>query len=224
MTRALVLGGTGAIGRHVVRGLAAEGVAIDFTWHRSAEVASELPGEGHQVDLADIDTVRAWVDTVPTPRIVVHCAADPGPDELSAVTPSDWARIQAVNCEAPFFVCQALAPRMQDGNIVLVGALGRDQSLPLPVAFAASQGMLGAMAMAMAKELGPRGIRVNLVTAGLLDEGISQAIPDRLRSSFLTYSALRRMGRPEEVARGIVWLALKNTYMSGRALPIHGGI
>lgn len=221
---AVVLGGTGTIGRHVVRGLVEAGVRTEYTWLTNEEIAGSLDATGHRVDLTDIEAVQAWAASLEPPRVVVHCAAAAGPERIEDVTPEDWTRIQAVNCQAPFAVCQALAPRMDGGNIVLVGALEPGQPLPLPVAFAATQGMLGAMAMAMAKELGPKGITVNLVTAGLLDQGLSEAIPSGLRDSYLTYSALRRSGKPEEVARSIVWLALNNTYMSGRVLPVHGGI
>ena len=78
--------------------------------------------------------------------------------------------------------------------------------------------------MGLAKELGPRGIRVNLAALGLLEGGISQGLSKKLRDDYLALSALRRLGRPEEVARVLVWLALDNCYLSGKVIPINGGI
>lgn len=110
------------------------------------------------------------------------------------------------------------------GSIVLVGALDRTQSLPAPVPFAASQGMLAAMTMALAKELGPSGILVNMVALGILEEGLARALSPQVRADFLSFSALRRAGTPREAARAILWLALENTYMSGKVMPVNGGI
>jgi 3-oxoacyl-[acyl-carrier protein] reductase len=108
--------------------------------------------------------------------------------------------------------------------MVLVGAMGRAQSITLPVHFAASQGMLSAMTMTLAKELGPRGIRVNMVALGLLESGLSRGISPELEADFKNCSALRRLGTPEEAARAILWLALENTYMNGEVVPVNGGL
>jgi NAD(P)-dependent dehydrogenase (short-subunit alcohol dehydrogenase family) len=107
---------------------------------------------------------------------------------------------------------------------VLVGAIDRTQSIPLPIHFAASQGALSAMTMTLGRELGPQGIRVNMVALGLLDAGLSSEISPKLVADYQSYSALRRVGRPEEAARAILWLALENTYMNGEVLSVNGGI
>jgi 3-oxoacyl-[acyl-carrier protein] reductase len=123
--------------------------------------------------------------------------------------------------------CQELIPAMAragEGHIVVVGALDRTQSLPLPVHFAASQGMLSAMCMALAKEVGGQGIRVNMVAVGLLDGGLSREISRQSVEDYKTFSALRRVGQPREVARAILWLALENGYMNGKVVPANGGI
>jgi 3-oxoacyl-[acyl-carrier protein] reductase len=122
--------------------------------------------------------------------------------------------------------CQELAPSMapRGGHVVLVGAIDRAQSIPAPVHFAASQGALAAMVMALGKELGPRGIRVNMVALGLLEGGLSREISPALVADYKAFSALRRLGTADEAARAILWLALENTYMSGEVVPVNGGI
>jgi 3-oxoacyl-[acyl-carrier protein] reductase len=109
-------------------------------------------------------------------------------------------------------------------DVVLVGALDRAQSLPLPAHFAATQGALAALVMAAAHELGPRGIRVNLVALGVLDGGISKSLAARHRRDYETFSALRRAGTADEAARTICWLALENTYIQGKTVSVNGGI
>jgi NAD(P)-dependent dehydrogenase (short-subunit alcohol dehydrogenase family) len=96
--------------------------------------------------------------------------------------------------------------------------------VPAPVPYAATGGALTAMARAFAKELGPRGVRVNVVAPGVLDGGLSAALPADLRAQYLKHTGLRRVGRREEAASIIAWLAIENTYVTGQTLVIDGGL
>lgn len=235
MRRALVLGGTGTVGRAVLDQLADAGVSTVFTYHQSEARARELQaagkGQASAIDLGDTGAVRAWVDRLiesgEVPDIVIHCAAVAVPGTLASITDDAWERAQRINCQSAMIVCQALAPHWIDGDggdVVLVGALDRTQSLPLPIAFAATQGMLSAMTMALANELGGHGIRINMVALGLLGEGLSRQVDPGLYEDFHRYSALKRDGRPEEAAKVITWVALHNEYMNGKVMPANGGI
>src|SRR5262245_30705595 len=138
MRRALVFGGTGAVGSAVLRGLAAAGVPATFTYHRSQgraeELARPLDQRAVAVDLADARAVASLVRQLdPPPDVFIHCAAIAHMKPIAEVTVEDWLAVQAVNCQAAFIACQALAPRLAGGDIVLVGALDRTQALPLPV-------------------------------------------------------------------------------------------
>lgn len=234
---ALVFGGSGTVGSAVVRALSAGGCRTRFTYFRSEEDAEALrnscPNTSPvRVDLRQPEAVRELFRGFDgdgfSPRLFVHCAAISQARGLVEIGDSDWDEVIAVSCRSAFVACQELARRLgpakTGGDIVFVGALDRGQSLPLPVHFAAAQGMLGSMSMALAKELGPQGIRVNLLALGPLDGGISQQLPPAALSDFKAYSALRRLGTPDEVARAVLWLGQKNTFMTGRVLTVNGGI
>ena len=233
--RALVFGGTGAVGGAVVRGLREAGVATVFVWHRAkdkaAALAAELDARPLQVDLGDATATRAALRALGDggfrPNLFIHCAGVTRTAPLAAISDEDWRVALQVNCHAALIALQELAPAMAaegQGHVVLVGALDRAQSLPMPIAFAAAQGGLGAMTMAAAKELGRDGIRVNLVALGPLEGGLSGQMDPALVKDYTTFSALRRLGQPVEAARAILWLALENTYMSGKILTVNGGI
>lgn len=232
--RALVFGGTGAVGGAVLRGLARADIPTVFTYHRSEEKARSLAAEHSQravrIDLADAGAIRSLVRDLEregeVPDVFIHCAAVTRYLPLEEIGEADWREAHLVNGYSAFVACQELAPRMagKPAHIVLVGAMDRVQSVSLPVHFAASQGMLSAMTMTLAKELGPRGIRVNMVALGLMDEGLSRGISPKLVEDFKAFSALRRLGKPEEAARAILWLALENTYMNGEVVPVNGGL
>ena len=233
--QALVFGGTGTLGAEILKGLAKASIPTAFTWHQSREkahaLASELSMRPMQVDLSDAvatrGALRALRDEGFAPNLFIHCAGLNPSTSLDKVTDELWQKTMAVNCQSAFIACQELAPIMAqagEGHIVLVGALDRTQSAPSPVHFAASQGALSAMAMAVAKELGPKGVRINVVALGLLEGGLSREVGEKLVADYKGFSALRRLGRPEEAAKAILWLALENTYMNGKVMPVNGGI
>lgn len=240
MRRALVFGGSGEVGSHVVRRLAAAGVQTVFTYHRAKDraeaLALELGQKAAAIDLREREAVRALVRQFDQEgqdgrdgqgsTIFVHCAGVLKDLPLAEITDTSWRDAVLVNAEAAFLAVQELAPvmaRQRTGQVVFVGALDRSQSVPMPVHVAASQGMLSAMTMALAKELGPSGICVNMVALGLLAHG-AQRLSPKLVSDYQRFSALRRVGTAEEAARAIAWLALENSYMSGKVLAVNGGV
>jgi 3-oxoacyl-[acyl-carrier protein] reductase len=227
---ALVLGGSGAVGTEVVRALRRADLAVTFTWHtaeaRATALAEETGARAIRLDLRRRDEVREALGALgPAPRVVVSCAAATEIVGLADLDDRRWADALELHVGAPMLAAQILAPRMAGGgHLVFVGALDRAQSLPLPVHFAAGQGALAALTMALAKELGPARILVNMVALGLLDRGLSTQLGLGLVEDFRAFSALRRQGTPEEAARAIAWLALENTYMSGKVVAINGGV
>jgi 3-oxoacyl-[acyl-carrier protein] reductase len=225
------------VGREVVRALAAAGCDVAFTYRRNVDVARALAAEtgarAVAVDLAEAAAVRALIAEVGGgaaggPSILVHAAVASRLAAIADVTDDDWAAAQAVNVRAPYLAVQAMLPALTStaagGDVVLIGALDRSQSVPAPAHFAATQGALPAMAMAMARELGPRGVRVNLVAVGLLDAGLGRELGATMVADYRSFSALRRLGSAAEVAAAVAWLALANTYMNGKILPVNGGL
>ncbi|MCA9646075.1 MAG: SDR family oxidoreductase [Polyangiaceae bacterium] len=234
MTRtALVLGGSGYVGSEVVRRLTARDVHTHFTFHASEKQAAELQAatsaQAHRVDLRRPEAIQALFDELGaqgvTPDVLIHCAAVLDTSAPDGISNGDLDEAYAVICRSALLASQLAARGMNDGgDIVLVGALDRAQSLPIPTAFAACQGMLSGLSMGLAKELGARNVRVNLLTFGLLEGGLSRRLPETTRNAYLNYSAARRFGTAAEAARSIAWLALDNRYMSGKVAAFNGGI
>jgi 3-oxoacyl-[acyl-carrier protein] reductase len=233
LKRAFVLGGTGVVGSAVVRALHAEGFAVTFSFFQSEgrahALAKAIEGRAVRVDLTQASALPAALaafDGAP-PRVAIHSAGTLVGAPLAEISDEQWERSLAINARSAFQLCRGLGPRMAahgGGDIVIVGGLDRTQSLPVPLAYAASQGTLSALVMAAAKELGPRGIRVNMVALGVLDAGLSRGLPEKVRQDFVTYSALRRYGTPQEAAKIIVWLATQNTFITGKVIAANGGI
>jgi 3-oxoacyl-[acyl-carrier protein] reductase len=233
---ALVLGGTGAVGAAVLAAFARAGLPTTFTYRTSEARARALAAEHGQTaahaDLRDACAVRKLYAEMDArgaaPDVLVHCAAVHRPASLADARPEDLDDALHVAGRAALVATQELAKRLaaeaRPGHVVFVGALDRAQSLPLSVTFAAAQGMVSAMAMALAKELGPRGVRVNLVAGGPTGRGVSARLDPALLRDYEKLSALRRLGTPEEIAACVAFLALDNEYMTGKVLAANGGI
>ena len=131
--RALVLGGTGLVGTEVVRALRLAGVPTTFTWFRNEAAASE-DSAACRVDLRDAAALRALITDV-QPTVLVHAAAVSSSASLAELDDAAWDEAHAVNVRSAFVAVQASASAMAKaggGDIVLVGALERAQSLPCP--------------------------------------------------------------------------------------------
>ncbi len=229
--KALVIGGTGTVGSAVLRELAGRGVPAAFTFHshedRARVLASELGLTAFAVDLADPVALRQALDARDVPDVVICCAGITASPPLVELDPAAWQRAMAVNVGGPLEVCRWIAQHASKTrvvDVVIVGGLDRTQSLALPVGYAATQGALSAMVMALGHELGPVGVRINMVSLGVLEGGTSRDLqPQRLRD-YEKYSSLRRVGTAAEAAKAIAWLALENTYIQGKVVPVNGGI
>jgi NAD(P)-dependent dehydrogenase (short-subunit alcohol dehydrogenase family) len=227
--RAFVLGGSTHLGGEVVRALVAAGAATAASYRRSPARLQELGCHAVQIDAVDAAGTRraiaALCETWGAPEVFVHALTVGGPCRLGDISDDAFAALHAVNVHSAFVACQELAGRMGDGgDIVLTATLDGTHPVPAPVHFAATQGALLGMTRALAKELGPRGVRVNLAVLGVLEGGVAAGLPAALVADYKKYSALGRAGTAAEAARAIRWLALENRYMTGQIFPVTGGI
>ncbi|MDM5180229.1 SDR family oxidoreductase [Massilia sp. DJPM01] len=232
MKRVLVLGGSGALGSALLREFKRSGADVVFTYCGNAQAAAaigeELGFPAYAADFAQADAIEALFDALARdarlPDVVVHCAGVAPLALVGAVTAAAWDAVHAVHGRAALLCAQQMEQRGLRGALVLVAALDGLQPVPAPAHYAASQAALWGLTMALAKELGPKGILVNLAVVGVLDGGIAAALDPKLRESYRRYSALGRTGTCIEAARGLRWLALENTYLNGAQFPLTGGL
>jgi 3-oxoacyl-[acyl-carrier protein] reductase len=234
----IVLGGSGAVGSDVRRALEERGARVGYTYFRSE--ARSNHGSSKKVDLRDVAAIDRVVAEFASHfgRIdaLVNCAAVAvtAPFEgktvhhtMGDVDEPAWDAMLALNTKASFFAVRSALPRMREaggGNVVLLGSIDGVKSAPSPVHYAASKGALAGMIKAMAKELGPDNVRVNSVAPGLLERGISSLLPDDLRAEYLKHCGLKRVGRVEEVAHLVAWLATENTFVTGQTIVVDGAL
>lgn len=211
----LVLGGGGFIGQAVVAQLVAAGDQVITTVHHHHP--EPLPARVVPLDLAQPDAAaRLWA-AIEQPIAGVACCA----------SARDVADAWAVQIAAPLGLARHLIAQPSSGQprtMVLLGGLLPGQSLPMDPALAAVQGAISGLVMALGRELGPQGLRVNGVALGLLDGGAAERIPPSQREDYLRFAALRRVGTAAEVAATVVWLLRENTILNGKMLASNGGV
>jgi cyclic-di-GMP-binding biofilm dispersal mediator protein len=208
----LVLGGSRGIGAAIARRFANDGAQVTFTYAGSRDAAERLAvetgGEAVYTDSADRDAVIARVrDSGPLDVLVVNAGFALFGDALEQ-DPDEVDRLFRVNVHAPYHASVEAARRMPEGGrIIVIGSVNGDR-MPVPgmASYALSKSALQGMARGLARDFGPRGITINVVQPGPID---TDANPEDgpMKELMHSFMAIKRHGRPEEVAGMVAWLA-----------------
>lgn len=208
----LVLGGSRGIGAAIVRRFAADGASVVFSYAGSPDAAAELAAETGSVavraDSADRDAVIKLVrDSGPLDLLVVNAGIVLFGDALEQDTDA-VDRLFRINIHTPYHAAVEAARKMPDGGrIIIIGSVNGDR---MPIAgmasYAVSKSALQGLARGLARDFGPRGITVNVVQPGPID---TDANPENgpMKELMHSFMAIKRHGRPEEVAGMVAWLA-----------------
>ena len=224
----LVLGGSRGIGAAIVRRFASDGARVVFTYNGSREAAEKLAAEtgtsAVPTDSGDRDAVITRVrESGPLDVLVVNAGFALFGDALD-LDPDDVDRLIRVNVNAPYHASVEAARQMpKGGRIIVIGSVNGDR-MPVPgmASYALSKSALQGMARGLARDFGPRGITINIVQPGPID---TDANPEDgpMRELMHSFMAIKRHGRPEEVAGMVAWLAgAEASFVTGAMHTIDG--
>jgi NAD(P)-dependent dehydrogenase (short-subunit alcohol dehydrogenase family) len=235
--RAIVTGGGSGIGQAIAEALAGEGAAVlvaDLAGARAEAVAAAIRDAGGSagattVDAADPASVEAMVAESDGVDILV-CAAGLFFAGTAEATPVDtWRQVVAVNLTGAFLAARAAMPAMRargGGSIVLISSsTGAHDALPGAVAYVASKGGVTMLAKALAVDHAAEGIRVNCIAPGPTDTPMLRGLLDEAgRKAFGETLPVRRLGRAEEIAAAVLFLASDEaSFVTGAVLAVDGG-
>ena len=229
MSIVLVTGGSRGIGAATVRRFAKAGHRIYFLYEKEHEAAQAVAEETGAfpicADVADRGAVEAAFKQLPDLDILVCNAGISIPGLMSMMPSESWDRLFDVNVKGIYHCVNAAMPfflAKQAGSIVTVGSMWGQVGGSCEVAYSATKGAVIAMSKALAKELGPAGIRVNCVAPGVILTDMCADIEPEILEELRQESPIGRNGRPEDVAAAIEYIAGAE-FVTGQVLGVNGG-
>jgi 3-oxoacyl-[acyl-carrier protein] reductase len=237
----MVTGGSRGIGRGVVEALAREGAKVAFIYKGSEEAANALVKEqvdqgrevvAYQGDVsATADADRIVADVVAKwgrLDILVNNAGIIRDSLLATMEPADWQAVIDTNLTGVYNFCHAAVRQMMSqryGRIVNVSSVAAEYGNQGQVNYAASKGGIQGLTRCLATEIGRRNITVNAVAPGFIETDMTQAVRNAAESKIKDGVPLRRLGKPEDIANAVLFLAsVEASYVTGHVLVVDGGL
>jgi len=239
---AIVTGSGRGIGRAIALAFAREGADVTVNASRRIEEAQEVVKEIERLGSraifvkADVSLkseaiklVRATIDAFGKVDILVNNAGIADPALLHQMTEDQWDRVIAVILKGTFNCIQAVVPYMikqNYGKIINISSTAARIGFTGNINYAAAKAGCEAITKTAAKELAKYGIYVNCVSPGIIETEMSKGITEnpKLREKYLSWTLLRRFGKPEEVAAAVLFLASDEaSYITGQTLYVDGG-
>lgn len=238
---ALVTGGSRGIGRAIALELSAQGntVAVNYASRSDAaqQVVAEIGDMGgaaaaFQADVSKGDEVERLFSEVEAafgrPEILINNAGITADDLLLRLDEEAWDRVMDVNLKSAY-LCSKIALRgmlrARWGRVISIGSVAGVHGNPGQTNYAASKAGLIGFSKSLAKEVGSRGITVNVVAPGFIETDLTEALDETVVEMVRAGTSLRRLGRPEEISSAVGYLASDQaSYITGQVLLVDGGL
>ena len=229
MQRVVITGGSRGIGAAAVELFAGRGDRVYFLYEKNHEAAASVAEKTGAVaiccDVADTEAVRAAFDRIGDVDILICNAGIVHSGLMSMMGEEAWDRIFAVNVKGIYNCVNAAMPaflRKHSGSVVTVSSMWGQVGASCEAAYSATKGAVIALTKALAKELGPSGIRVNCVAPGVILTDMCAGIDPEILAEMAEESPIGRNGTPEDVAKAMAYLA-DAEFVTGQVLPVNGG-
>ena len=238
---ALVTGGSRGIGRAIVCALAGEGAKVAFVYHSNREAADTLVEElkrdqrevvAFQCDVKQKSAADQVVEAVIAKwgklDILVNNAGVIRDSLLATLSEENWNEVIATNLNSVYNFCQAVTRQMMSqryGRMINISSVSADFGNPGQANYAASKGGVDGFTHCVAAELAKRNITVNAVSPGFIETDMTLTVRSAAGDQIVKRIPARRLGRPEDVAHAVVFLASEEaSYITGLVLRVDGGL
>ena len=235
MSNVMIIGGSRGIGAEAVRTFCRNGDKVVFTYHKSELEADALRQECGafpvRCDVKHSDSVRIAVnraiEAMGQIDVLICNAAIADYNLITDINETRWEEIINTNLNGVFYAVRHVLPSMisrKSGCIITLGSMWGEVGASCEVAYSASKAGVIGLTKALAKEVGPSGIRVNCISPGLIDTDMNKSVDESAISEIADETPLGRVGSPEEVAAVMKYLASDEaSFITGQVISVNGG-
>lgn len=237
----LVTGGSRGIGRAIVQALAEAGADVAFTYHNSTAAAEALVKSieqkgvrcrGYQADVASAEEMEKVVKQIEADlgpvAILVNNAGITRDKSFLKMTKDMWQEVMHVDLDGVFYTTQLVAQDMIGagwGRIINISSIVGQTGNFGQTNYAAAKGAIISFTESLARELARKGVTVNAVAPGFIDTDMVSGMPEAALAQVKAMTPMGRLGKPEEIADAVVFLASPtSSYVTGQVLAVNGGM
>jgi 3-oxoacyl-[acyl-carrier protein] reductase len=229
---ALVTGGSRGIGRAIALELGRAGADVIVGYRTGREeaeaVATEIGGRAVEADVSDPESAKALVDASGELDILVNNAGLTRDGVLARMSDDDWRSVLETNLSSVFYTCRAAARPMmkrRGGAIVNISSIVGVHGNWGQANYAASKAGIIGFTKSLARELGSRNVRANVVAPGYVRTQLTDVLPEEATQTMLANTPLGRLGDPEDVAGAVRFLCSNEAaFVTGVVLLVDGGL
>ena len=226
----VITGGSRGIGAEAVRHFASLGHQVRFLYEKNHEaagaVAAQTGAEAVCCDVADPDAVAAALEGFGPVDVLINNAGIAHYGLISQIGKAQWDRMFAVNVHGMYHCIDAVLPGMlhrQAGCIINVSSMWGQVGASMEVCYSATKGAVIALTKALAKELGPSGIRVNCIAPGVILTDMCANVDPQTMDWLREETPVGRHGLPADVVGAMEYLVGAD-FVTGQVLPVNGGM
>jgi 3-oxoacyl-[acyl-carrier protein] reductase len=229
---ALVTGGSRGIGRAIALELGRAGAEVVVGYRTGRDeaetVAAEIGGRAVEADVSDAESAKALVEAAGDVDVLVNNAGLTRDGLLVRMSDEDWRTVLDTNLSSVFYTCRAAARpmmRRRAGSIVNVSSIVGVHGNWGQTNYAASKAGIIGFTKSLARELGSRNVRANVVAPGYVKTQLTDVLPDEATEAMLANTPLGRLGDPEDVAGAVRFLCSDAArFVTGDVMLVDGGL
>ena len=229
MSNIVITGGSRGIGAAAVELFASLGHKVWFLYEKEHDAAASVAGRTGATaiccDVADGAAVKAAFAQIPDVDVLICNAGVMWFGLMSMMEESTWDRIFDVNVKGVYHCVNAAMPsflRKHSGCVITVSSMWGQVGASCEAAYSATKGAIIALTKALAKELGPSGVRVNCVAPGVILTDMCASVDPEVLAEMAEETPVGRNGTPMDVARAMEYLT-KADFVTGQVIPVNGG-